>query len=438
MSNSPKINRRNFIRLSGAAFALSAFPTIIPSSVLGANAPSKRVNFGLVGCGSMGCGNLENITRGLRQDGAYALAVCDVDKHRAAAAARDVNSAYGTKNACVEFSDFRELTRHRDIDAVVVATPDHWHALPAIDAVRHGKDIYVEKPLTLTIEEGRVLVAETKKHGRIAQTGTQQRSGRYFFRACELVRNGRIGKIKHVEILIPANNRFCGATWQEEPVPEGFDYDFWLGPAPWAPFTRQRTHYQFRFILDYGSGQTSNWGTHHFDIAQWGLGKDDTGPVRYEGRGEFPSSGLFNAPTAIDITAHYADGTVLTMRNREGQLASGWIRFHGEKSWIEVSRERGVRASNAAVLKEVIGPDEIQLYKSRNQMANFLECIRSRKAPISEVSIGHRSTTICNISMIAMQLRRPLNWDPVKEEFIDDPTANRMRTRAMRGPWSLA
>ncbi|MDR2862387.1 MAG: Gfo/Idh/MocA family oxidoreductase [Puniceicoccales bacterium] len=433
---SEQINRRKFIRLGGAATAaLTLFPSIVPSSVFGKNAPSKRVNFALIGCGNMGRSDLENVVRGLSSEGAYALAVCDVDRHRSADAVHDVNTGYHT-NACLQFHDFREVTRHPDIDAVIIATPDHWHALTAIDAVRHGKDVYVEKPLTLTIEEGRLLVAEAQKHGRIGQTGTQQRSGRYFQRACELVRNGRIGKIKHVEIKIPANNRYCGGTWHEEPVPEGFDYDFWLGPAPYAPFTRQRTHYQFRFILDYASGQTTNFGAHNVDIAQWALGMDETGPVRYEGYGEFPSTGLFTTPTAINITAHYADGTVMTMRNREGDSELS-IRFHGQTGWIEVSRQR-VSASTPALLKEQIGPGEIQLYKSRNHLGNFLECIRTRQAPVATLPIGHRSTTICNISTIAMQLRRPLQWDPAKEEFVNDPVANRMKSHAMRGPWSLA
>lgn len=427
--------RREFLRLGATAATLAAFPAIIPASVLGKNAPSKRVNFALIGCGTMGRSNLVNITRGLAgQQGAYALAVCDVDAHRAAATVREVNTAYASSSACLQFRDFRDVTRHPDIDAVIVATPDHWHALPAIDAVRHGKDIYVEKPLTLTVAEGRALLAETRKYNRIGQTGTQQRSGNYFLRACELVRNGRIGNIHHVETTIPPNNRHCPATWRPDPVPPDFDYNLWLGPAPYAPFTRQRTHYQFRFILDYANGQITNWGTHHVDIAQWGLGRDHTGPIRYEAHGEFPTTGLFTAPTRVDVTAHYADGTRLTIRTSTGQ--SG-VRFHGSDGWISVSRDR-ITASSPALLKEPIGAGEIRLYRSRNHMANFLECIRERKLPASDIATGHRSTTIGNIGMIAMQLRRTLDWDPVKEEFPGDATANRMLARAMRGPWALA
>jgi predicted dehydrogenase len=427
------LNRRRFLRLGGAtaAAALGGFPVIIPASVLGAEAPSKRVNFGFVGCGIMGGVNVENVARGLAGKGARALAVCDVDDRRCAQAARVVDDAYGARG-CLRFRDFRDITRHADIDAVVISTPDHWHALNALDAVRHGKDVYVEKPLTLTLAEGRVLVAEARKHGRVGQTGTMQRSSLYFRRACELVRNGRLGKISRVEVSVPANVRHCAATWSEEPVPPGFDYDLWLGPAPRAPFTRQRVHYQFRYILDYASGQTTNFGAHDVDICQWALGRDDTGPVFYEGAGEFPTTGLFTSPTVIDFTARYTDGIEMSLSNRGGSK----VRFHGEKGWLEVSR-RGLKASNPATLKEQIGPGEIHLYKSDNHLGNFLECIRTRKPPVAELSIGHRTTSICNIGMIAMQLRRPLRWDPVREEFIGDTVANRMRERAMRGPWSL-
>ncbi|MDR2862915.1 MAG: hypothetical protein LBV54_03430, partial [Puniceicoccales bacterium] len=239
-----------------------------------------------------------------------------------------------------------------------------------------------------------------------------------------------------VEVTVPPNNRHCAATWREEPVPEGFDYDFWLGPAPWAPFTRQRTHYQFRFILDYALGQTTNFGAHHVDICQWALGRDDTGPTHYVGYGEFPSSGLFTSPTLIDVSARYADGIEMTLCNRGAEGEAGGTKFFGETGWLEVTR-RGLTASRPALLKEKIGAGEIRLYESRHHLGNFLECIRTRAAPVSELSIGHRTTSICNVCMIAMQLRRPLEWDPVKEEFINDTVANRMRARAMRDPWKL-
>jgi predicted dehydrogenase len=382
-----------------------------------------------------------------------ARAVCDVDDARAAAAANQANRAYGN-NDCLRFRDFREVTRRDDVDAVIVATPDHWHALVAIDAVRHGKDAYVEKPLTLTIAEGRVLVDAARRHQRVVQTGSQQRSSRYFRHVCELVRNGRIGKISRVEVSIPRNNRHCAATWKEEPVPAGFDYDTWLGPAPWAPFTRQRTHYQFRFILDYANGQITNFGAHDIDICQWALGFDDAGPTRFEGWGEFPSSGLFTSPTRVDVRAEYPTGTVLRVSNHfwrgtnefengagggTGDAAArrGTVRFFGENgAWLAVSRS-GMWASKPALLKEKIGASEIRLYESRSHMGNFLDCVRTRRLPVADVAIGHRTASICNISMLAMQLGRPLVWDPATESFPHDPVANRLRSRAMRGPWRL-
>lgn len=432
---SKPIPRRDFIKLGGAAAAAAIFPTIIPAEVLGENAPSKRVNFACIGCGEIGRVNLDTALT-LRDRGVHVGAVCDVDLVRARSAARRVDEKYG-QTGCPAFGDFREITRNPDIDAVVVSTPDHWHALLGIEAVRHGKDVYIEKPLTLTVEEGRVLVAEMQRHGRVGQTGTQQRSGLYFRQAAELVRNGRLGKISHVEVFVPMNNSFSPATWQEEPVPSDFDYDMWLGPAPWAPFTRQRTHYQFRFILDYALGQTTNWGTHYIDIVQWALGMDESGPVSFEGVGAFPTSGLFTAPTMIDFTCRYASGVTLRVRNRDNGENDGQLVFHGERGWLAASR-RGPQAEHREILREKIGPDEIQLYRSRHHMGNFLDCIHSRQAPISDLAIGHRSTSICNLGMIAMQLRRPLEWDPAKEEFKNDTAANRMLSRAMRGPWSLA
>jgi predicted dehydrogenase len=249
---------------------MAAFPSIIPSTVLGQGAPSKVLTVAVVGVGGMG---LSHLTQLLDRDTVRVVAVADVDAFHQRRAAGLINKKYGTQG-CRMTGDFREVTRAKDIDLVTVATPDHWHAIPAIDAIRNGKDVFVEKPLTLTVREGQVLVAELRKHGRIGQTGTMQRSSEGFHRAAELIRNGRLGTIKHIDVLIPANNRYVGATWKPEAVPEGLDYDFWLGPAPYAPYTSQRTHYQFRYILDSAGGQTTNWGAHYLDIAQWALGMD--------------------------------------------------------------------------------------------------------------------------------------------------------------------
>lgn len=425
--------RRSFLRTAASAAGAAAVVQVVPSRVLGAQAPSKRVVFGFVGVGGMGQSNIDRVLK-LRDRGAHIAAVCDVDRYVAARAAAKVNAGQGDAG-CAVAGDFRELTRRSDIDAIVVSTPDHWHALPALDAIRHGKDLFVEKPLTHSIREGQVLVAELRKHGRVGQTGTMQRSDASFRYVANLIAEGHLGKIDRIDVLIPANNKYTGATWKPEPVPEGLDYDFWLGPAPWAPYTSQRTHYQFRYIMDYAGGQTTNWGAHYIDIAQWALGMDESGPVAVEGYGEFPTSGLFTAPTRVDFTATYANGVRLRVRTRTDGVYDGNVKFTGEKGWIDVSRSR-LRASDDALLKIHGGPGKGG-DSGVAHMANFLDCIRSREKPVADLAIGHRTTTVCNLGNIAMLLRRPLTWDPVREMFVGDAQANRMLSRAYRGPWAL-
>jgi predicted dehydrogenase len=317
---------------------------------------------------------------------------------------------------------------------VWVCTPDHWHALAAIEAMRRGKDVYVEKPLTLTIQEGRALVNTARKHGRVAQTGSNRRSSKSVHDAVEFIRNEGLGKLAHVDVTIPPNNKFCDATWRPEPVPEGLDWNFWLGPAPWVPFTRQGCHYSFRFILDYAAGQVTNFGAHCLDIAQWGLGMDGSGPTEIEGHGEFPSSGLFTTATRVDLRCRYANGVTLRCRTSHDDNN---VRFYGDRGWVNVG-PRVLTASNPALLREItaaVGP--IRIPQSVNHHDDFLQCMRNRGRPIAEVEIGHRTATVCNLGNIAMQLGRKLRWDPVREEFIGDDVANRMRHRSMRSPWSL-
>jgi len=428
-----KVTRRGFMKGAGMAAGAAAFPTIIPASVLGQAAPSKVLTVACVGVGGMG---LSHISQLLDRKTARIVAVADVDAFHQKRAAQKVNEKYGNAD-CKMFGDFREVTRAKDIDLITVATPDHWHAIPAIDAIRHGKDVFVEKPLTLTVREGQVLVEELRKHKRIGQTGTMQRSSEGFHRAAELIRNGRLGKVSRIEVLIPANNRYVGATWKPEAVPEGLDYDFWVGPAAFAPYTAQRTHYQFRYILDYAGGQTTNWGAHYLDIAQWALGKDESGPVEVEGHGVFPSSGLFTAPTRVDVRYTYADGVTMRMRTRTDGVYDGNIVFYGDKGTLNVSRSK-LRSDPEGILKEQIGDGEVRLYKSRDHFENWIECVKTRALPVSDLAIGHKTTNICNIGNIAMQLQRKLAWDPVKERFAGDEMANRLLSKPMRGPWSLA
>ena len=417
------LTRRAFLKSSAGAAGAFFVPTIVSSSVFGAYAPSNRITIGSIGLGGMGTGNMKGFKG---KSDSEVVAICDVDANHLAKAREtaglDPKSCYG---------DFRELLARSDIDAVVVATPDHWHVPVSIAAVRTGKDVYCEKPLTLTIAEGRALANEVRRYGRILQTGSQQRSSDNFRFACELVRNGRIGKVHTVRVGIPGNNKTCEPTWTPEPVPEGFDYDFWLGPAPWEPYHHQRCHYEFRFLLDYSGGQPTNWGAHHLDIAQWGLGMDSSGPVEIVGKGEFPTSGLFTTATKVYFEATYADGVKLIC-----QTGGSNTRFEGTDGWVDVKRG-GLKTEPEPLAKETIGPDEIHLYESRDHKQNFLDCIRSRKDPIASAETGHRSASLCHLGNIAMLLGRKLKWDPDKECFVNDSAANSMLARGMRAPWRL-
>ncbi len=424
LKDSRRLSRRGFLKGSAmAAGAALAWPTIVPSSVFGADAPSNRITIGAIGLGEIGKFNVQEFQG---KSGSQVLAFCDVD----AGHLEEIRQLAGLdKKAC--YKDFRELLQRDDIDAIVNSTPDHWHVPISIAAVRAGKDVYCEKPLTLTIAEGRALVDEVKRYGAILQTGSQQRSSDNFRFACELVRNGRIGRVHTVLVMIPSNSRGCEPTWTPEPVPDGFDYDLWLGPAPWAPYHHQRCHYQFKFIFDYGGGQLTNWGAHHIDIAQWGLGTDDTGPVEIEGEGIFPETGLFTTARKVKFEAKYANGVKLVCRTGGSNT-----RFVGSNGWVDVSRE-GMRCRPESLKQQTIKPDEIHLYNSRDHVQNFLDCVKSRKEPIAPAEVGHRTATICHLGNIAMLLGRKLKWDPAKESFIGDDVANRMLSRSRRAPWRL-
>jgi len=426
MNTSGKMNRREFLKVgAGAAVAL---PGIVPSTVFGKSAPSERIVMGQVGTGGMGTGDMRTF---MGRKNVQMIAVCDVDKKHRDRAKSLVDRHYKNSD-CKAYNDFRKITRDKQIEAISVGTPDHWHVIPAIDAAKNGKDMYVQKPLTLTIKEGRVLSDTVKRYGRILQTGSQQRSGREFRLACELVRNGRIGDLKTVHVRIPGNNRKCQPTWKPEPVPEGFDYNFWLGQAPFAPYHHQRCHYQFRFILDYSGGQVTNWGAHFLDIAQWGLGADDSGPVEVaDTGGAFPKQGLFTTATRVSFKATYANGVVLTCRTGGANT-----RFEGTKGWVDVTRGR-IRTQPASLAKETFGANEIHLYKSSDHYGDFLDCVRTRKQPICTAEIGHRSASVCHLGNIAMLCKATLKWDPKTEKFIGNDKANSMVSRVMRDPWRL-
>ncbi|NQT01026.1 MAG: Gfo/Idh/MocA family oxidoreductase [Planctomycetes bacterium] len=418
------MSRREFLKGSAAvAGAAIAWPAIVPSSVFGAGAPSNRITMGCIGLGGQGTGNMKGF-RG--KSSCEVVAVCDADAGHLEKARQIAGLA-----PAFSYTDFREVLARDDIDAVSVAAPDHWHVPISIAAVRSGKDVFCEKPLTLTIGEGRVLADEVKRYGRVFQTGSQQRSGSEFRFACELVRNGRIGKLHTMRVGIHGNNRKCPPTWEAEPVPDGFDYDMWLGPAPWEPYTTQRCHYQFRFILDYSGGQMTNWGAHYLDIAQWGNAVDDTGPVEIVGSGDFPKTGLFTTAQNENIEYTYANGVKLFLKS-----SSGHTHFEGTEGWVDVTRGK-IDTEPKSLLTSKIGPDEIHLYESNDHKQNFLDCIKSRKDTICTAEIGHRTASVCHLGNIAMILGRKLKWDPKDERFVNDPEADKMRARALRAPWRL-
>jgi predicted dehydrogenase len=360
------------------------------------------------------------------------VAICDVDRNIRNSRLDAANKKYadrtksGTFKGAVGYNDFREVMARDDIDAVVVATPDHWHAPISIAAMRSGKDVYCEKPMTLTIAEGRAMSDVSRQYGRILQCGSQRRSGGKQRRACELVRNGRIGKLQRVEVGV-GYRPSRAAPHKPEPVPEELDYEMWLGPAPWEPYQANRCHYQFRFVRDYSGGEMTNFGAHYLDVAQWGIGADDSGPVEIEGTG-MAFEGLHNTFAKVDLTYTYADGVKLRCTHR-----GGGCRFYGTDGWIDAERLSGEPKS---MLSSPIGPGDIRLYESRGgHMGNFLECVRTRQLNAAPGEVGHRSATVCHLGNIAMTLGRKLKWDPKAEEFIGDESANRMRYRPYREPW---
>ncbi|MFC1693261.1 Gfo/Idh/MocA family protein [Candidatus Latescibacterota bacterium] len=447
--------RRNFIRT--ASVAVIGAPYIVPSTVFGANAPSNRLNMGCIGTGfAWQWDTLAFLT----MEDVQIIALCDVDRNRVMKAKSTVDEAYAEKSSSGSFrgvdtyNDFRELLARDDIDFVTIATPDHWHVIIGIEAVKAGKHVYCQKPLTHNIAEGRALCNVVKNDNIVWQTGSQQRSMRNFRFACELVRNERIGKLQTVEVgLGGAGGK--NVPLEIMPVPDGFDYDMWLGPAPWAQYTEKRCHSSFRRISDYAYGTVTDWGAHHCDTAQWGMGTDYTGPVEIEGHADFYRDGLFDVPKGFKFTCRYANGVSMTVtdssQNRHG------IKFIGSEGWVFITRGLGegdIDASPKSILTSIIGRDDIHLYRhvsGRSRVVwrpkdihntithyrNFIDCIYSGKETAAPVEVGHRSMSVCHLGHIAMQLGRKLKWNPEKERFVNDPEADRMLSRSMRSPWRL-
>ena len=419
--------RRSFLQ---SMLALGAAPAWCPSRFLGQEAPSGRITAGFIGTGSHGTHH--NLPAYLRQKDVRVVMVCDVDREHRERALETVNRHYGDTD-CTSTGDFRTLLERRDIDVVMISTPDHWHTLMSVMAMRAGKDVQCEKP-TLTIDEGKILVREARRLERVFQTSTEDRSIPVYHRMAELVRNGRIGKLRRIDVILPRQPRGPGDP-APRPVPPGLDYDMWLGPAPEAPYTPERVHFNFRWIRDYSGGIICDWGTHLFDTAQWANDTERSGPVEVDGRGTHWEGGLYNTVKDYDVTFRYADGVEMTCRP-----GNPGIRFTGTEGWVGNTGWRGeLQAGSAAIREAVVGKEEIRLFtEPAGEHRNFLDCVRSRRDPYFSVDIGHRVSTICHLANLSIRLGRPLRWDPRREEFPEDEEANRLRTRTMRPPWTLA
>lgn len=438
------------------ATAAAGFPTIVPAGVFGQNAPSNRINIGAIGVGRISRGH--DLPGTWKYEQAHIMAVCDLDAKRVDQGKVLLNDVYAKKsgkpyNGTLGYSNYHQLLANKDIDAVIISTPDHQHAVLAVDAVHAGKDVYLQKPASLTIAEGRAMADAVRRSDRILQIGSQQRSWKQFRRACELVRNGRIGDIKHVEIGLPGDP--SGGDPAPMPVPAGFDYDAWLGSTPEVPYTVDRVMPQQGFdrpgwlrCEQFGAGMITGWGAHHVDTAHWGMDTEHTGPVEVWGHADFPQHGLWDVHGAFRTNAVYANGMTMTI---SGEFQNG-IKFYGSKGWIFVCRDEQTSptagagekaqieplvASDPKVLDSVIGPNEVHLYYSEDQHGNWLDCIRSRKQPTAPAEVGHRACSTCLVHHIAMKTGRRLKWDHVKERFLNDEDANSRLSRPQRKPYVM-
>ncbi|MGD2094041.1 MAG: Gfo/Idh/MocA family oxidoreductase [Phycisphaerales bacterium] len=436
MTCKENINRRQFLKkTAGTTIGTIAFPYFVPSSVLGQNgdaAPSERITMGCIGVGWQGTDNMNAF---LSEKDCRIIAVCDIDKSHLQNAINNVNEKYQNKD-CASYHDFRELLARDDIDAVSLGLPDHWHSIPAIEAAKAGKDIYGEKPLSHTLKEGRAMCEAVKRYNRVWQTGSWQRSQSNFRFACELVRNGRIGRVHTVEVGLPCGHADFGGTKGQEGIcqpPEELDYDRWIGPAPYAPYCPARVHKNWRWVLDHGGGQLMDWVGHHVDIAHWGM--DYGGPYEIEGSGKYPKDGLWNSPTRYRLTAKYPNDITMTIAGGHRDIRGGtkWI---GEDGWVWVTRGE-IDAKPKKLLKEKFGVDEIHLFRSPGHWRNFLDCVKSRQTTLAPCEVAHRSATPGHLGQIAMLLGRKIRFNPQTEEILDDPTASSLLGKSMRSPWHL-
>jgi predicted dehydrogenase len=459
-------DRRSFLKTAATGtagiIAASMFPTIVPASIFGKYRPSNKINIGQIGIGRIA--TTHDLPEVLKNEVAHVMAVADLDKNRLAQGKKWIEKKYADKTGKANYVDvqifdnYKDLLARKDIDAVIISTPDHWHAQPAMEAAVAGKHVYMQKPTSLTIKEGRMMADMIKKKGIVFQLGSQQRSMNpwpQFKRTCELVRNGRIGKLKKVYVGLPGDP--SGGNTAKMPVPSNLNYDMWLGSTPEIYYTLDRVHSQTDIndrpgwlrLEQFGAGMITGWGSHHIDIAHWGMDTELTGPIEIEGKASFPapSSGLWDVHGDFLVTSKYANGVEMEI----GGTNPNGVKFEGTDGWIFVSRGNvGVTASDpgaAAAAKEnkafyasdpkilgsVIGTDEIHLYESPEQHQNWLESIQSKKQTISHAEIAQRSCTACLLAHTAMKLGRKLKWDPKKEDFIGDKEASATLSRPQRG-----
>jgi predicted dehydrogenase len=462
MPEKKRFNRRDFVKtsLQGAiatSVAMTGFPTILPAAVFGKNAPSNKINIAAIGVGRISRDH--DMAETLKYDHARIMAVCDLDSKRLADGKKYVNDYYSKKegkpyDGVTMYGDHRELLLNKDIDAVLISTPDHSHAYLGIHAVEAGKDVYLQKPASLTIADGRALSNAVHRTGRILQIGSQQRSSTQFRYAAELVRNGRIGTLKTVYVGLPGDPG--GDEEVEMPIPPNLNYDAWLGTTPYKYYTEKRVHPQNDYSRpgwlrceQFGAGMITGWGAHHVDCAHWAMDTEYTGPVEVWGRADFPKSGLWNVHGLFQTEGLYTNGVKMVISN---ELPNG-IKFEGTEGWIFVTRgnyrasasdpvisnanTKALTASNDKIITSVIGENEINLYRSEEQHGNWLDCIRSRKQPISPVEVGHRSCSTCLIHHVVMKVKRKVYWDPMNERFINDDEANGMLNRPHRYPYEI-
>lgn len=455
------MKRRDFVNktILGSAATVFGFPSIVPSTVFGKNAPSNKINIGQIGAGRIARDH--DLPGTLQHEMARIMAVCEVDKNRLADGKKLIDGYYAKKMGNANYmdtrmyDDYKEMLLNKDIDAVVISTPDHWHSQPALEAAIAGKHVYLQKPTALTIAEGRLLSDVVTKKGIVFQVGTQQRSSPQFRIAAELVRNGRIGKLHTVKIGLPGDPSGPGAS--EMPIPKGLNYDMWLGSTPQVPYTEIGVHPQKGYdrpgwlrLEQYGAGMITGWGQHHFDSAAWGMDTELTGPISVESVAEFPKSGLWNVHGDFLVKAEYANG--ITMYT-SGGYPNG-IRYEGTEGWIFVSRgsyvasssdpvsaaksAKALDASDPKILSSVIKETEIKLQVSKEHHLNWLEGIANKSPVLSPVEVAHRACSVCLISHIAMKVHGRLDWDPKTEKFKNNEKANAMLSRSQRKPYGTS